>query len=308
MLGESGPSQAGWHQVETFLRCPKEYQFAHTRGISTPVAQEPDYFVVGRLVHAMRARWFSLRFRVDDEALQLIDKACDEEIENGKLPASLKAIQQAKVYFLEYRTHWAKRPKPSPVAAEYLLGPAPLAPDDPFFLFRTARLDDVSRYPEAGDALCIGESKTTSTSVNDCVNQYTLHGQPLLQAHLWKMAPQGEKTFGPIKGVMLDVIVKGYGKPSQFARVFIPVTDHALEWFIKNMRAQLRAAASVDWNSDVPRNIGMCTRLVGRARVACPYRDLCSHGRSASIKYVLRDGSSLLTWKQDNEHKVAPWI
>src|SRR6185369_15921944 len=113
------------------------------RGIHKPLNQTPDAFGIGSLHHAGRARWFSLRFATDDSAWASIRQAVDEEAERQKLPVSVKARQQALAYLDEYVNHWSKRPRPSPIATEYKVGPAPLQPDDPFFLWRTARLDDV---------------------------------------------------------------------------------------------------------------------------------------------------------------------
>jgi hypothetical protein len=308
IAGESGASEAGWSSIESALRCLKEFQLREVRGVHKPLQKNPDYFSVGSLLHAMRAKWFALKFKTDAKSWQLMLDACQEEIERQKLPVALKAELAARLYFEQYVEYWAPRPRPTPIAVEYKLGPAPLKPDDPFFFYRTARLDDVSKYPEAGGALCLGEVKTTSASVNDVINQYTLHGQTMLQLVLWRSAMQGEKKFGKAAGIMLDVIGKGYGgKKCSFARQFIPVTERALTWFTQNMRAYLRAIAAIDWNADAPRNVSACTRLIGRARVACEFRQICIHGRSATQDYVLRDGKSLLTWKPDGERQVPPW-
>jgi hypothetical protein len=303
-----GATSAGWHSIESFLRCPKEYQFRQIRGLRVPSSQTPDYFAVGQLFHIMKAAWYESSFKQDDATLDAIRRLVAVEAAKAPLPITLEAERAALHYFEEYVEHWGPRTKPQVVAAEYDLGPAPLMKDDPPMLWRTARIDDVSRYAEAGGKLAIGEAKTTSTSINDTVQQYTLHGQPLLQALLWKNSKQGEATHGPIAGVVLDVVQKGYGgKRSQFARVFIETPERALKWFAVNLRAQLRAATLVDWNAEAPRHIHSCTRLVGRARVACEFRDLCMRGRSASVKYVMKDGSSLLNFKPDDERKVMPW-
>lgn len=304
-----GATSAGWHHIEAAFRCLKEFQYAKVRGISSPQHETPDAFAIGQLLHVGKGRWFSKRFKSDEQTLESIRDEMLEYATRSKLPMSTKAQREALRYFTEYVEHWRVRARPDVLAAEYDLGPAPLQKGDGPGLHRTARLDDVSRYPEAGGALCIGESKTTSTSVPDCVNQYTLHGQPLLQAALWRLAPQGEAMHGPVAGVMLDVIVKGYGgKRSTFARMMLPITERAVTWYIKNMRATLTAVGNIDWNTDVPRNISACTRMVGRARIACPFRDLCLHGRSATARFVMGEkAESLLTWKPTDERRVPPW-
>ena len=305
--GEAGPTEAGWHAIESFLRCPKAWQYENIRGIRIPEQFEQPAFTVGRMMHAGKAKWIANKFKTDEKTVQKVHAAVEGEMELGSLPSKPEALAYGRKYMTEYMAHWGIRPLPKPVATEYKLGPAAFAPDSPFFLYRTARLDDVSHYPEAGGALCIGETKTTSDSIKSCVDQYTLHGQPLLQKLLWKYAPQGEAMHGPVAGVMLDVIKKGYGTDrSQFARVFLPITDRAVEWYQRSFAAQLRAASMVDWNADAPRNINGCTYMAGRARVACKYRDLCLHGRTASVKYTFADGTSLMQWKKPGR-EVPPW-
>ncbi len=305
-LGEGGPSAAGWSAIETFLRCPKEFQLKHIRLIRKPEHQTPNALAVGSDFHAARSVWFAARFATDAASMARCHEAMVVAEASQQLPVSLEARRSAISLFDAYVAHYSKRPRPDPVAAEYLLGPAPLKKDDPFFLFRTAKLDDVSRYPEANMKLCIGEAKTTSVGVQDAVKQYTLHGQPLLQYLLWRMAEQGEKKHGPVAGTILDVIKKPYGREKAvFGREFIPFTEFSLGWFAESMRGYLRAAAAVEWETPTPRNPSACTRLLGRMRGECPYVMICKYGGSSSASYVMgAEGKSL---KSDHGHKVQAW-
>lgn len=305
----SGPSSAGWHKIQSFLECPKKYQYEQVRGIHQPTTQTPDHFTIGILFHLCRAHWFACHFRTDEETLAEIRNLAQDYAATQELPMTQKAIREALAYFEEYVRHWSPRPKPNPIAAEYLVGPSNLISGDPNTA-RTGRLDDVSHYMEAGGKLCIGEAKTCSGSIKDAVEEYLLHGQPTLISLLWKLAPQGEAKHGPIAGVVLDILQKGYGKPSNFSRVFLPTSERTLNWFQKNMSATLRAASLVDWNADVPRNITSCTRMYGRARIACPYRDLCRLGKPAALKYVLGTGPNakqLTQWKPEEGKETPPW-
>lgn len=307
LLGKGGASAKGWHKIASFLRCPKMYQLEQVRKLTVPAAQVPDHFAVGSLFHAGRARWFASRFKRDEKTWQKIADAVREAVEEYELPVSHQAEERALKLLHAYVDHYSMRPLPDPVAAEYLVGPAPVVAADSGHL-RTARLDDVSRYPEAGGKLCIGESKTTSGSANECVNEYLLHGQPMLQLLLWRNCPNGEAKHGKAAGIMLDITCKpqgGKGRP-KFARYFIDVPDSTLDWYGESLRDYLEVAEGIDWDSEVPRNITSCTYMAGRARVACPFRDLCRHGRSAAGQFVLPGGKSLLdpkNWKG----KVAPW-
>lgn len=304
-----GRSTAGWHSIEALLRCPKEYQLREIRQIREPAAATPDHFAVGTGFHAGRARWFTLHFATNAKAMKSIEEAVVAEFEMAKLPVGKRALGATMDLLNQYIEHWSGRPRPTPKAAEYLIGPAPLKDGDPFMLHRTARIDDASEYPESGGKLCIGEAKTTSVSIADTVNQYQLHGQPLLQLVLWKMAPQGEAKLGPAAGIMLDIVKKPYsGEKAQFGRVFVPVSPFALNWYVENMRHYLRQAAQIDWDTEVPRNITACTRTIGRMRAPCEFRDLCAHGRAASLKYVMgKEAKSLLDYKPTGGRGKMPW-
>lgn len=308
LVGPSGASEAGIHSVLDGIGCPKEYQFRYLRGIREPRSQTPDHFAIGSQLHAGKARWFAKHFAMDAATWVSIQEAMRQEMEAEELPVSAKALQMGERYMREYMAHWATRPKPTPIACEYKLGPTPLEPGDSFFTWRTARLDDVSKYPEALGKLCLGETKTTSDSMNGIINKYTLHPQILLQMVLWKMDPNGEAKYGPILGVMLDIIKKGYGDDkSSFARHFIPVPAHALTWFPRALKAHLRLLAAIDWDTDVIRNPTRCTRQEGRMLVACEFRDLCLAGRNAANKYVFGKGNSLLSHKPSPGKEKMPW-
>ena len=290
------------------IGCPKEYQFRHVRKVHKPQAQTPDHFAIGIFMHVGKARWFAKNFQRDSATWLSIQDAMNAAAFEQRLPVSLKARQFSEKLMREYMDHWSMRPKPKPIAAEYKLGPTPLEPGDPFGLWRTAVLDDVSHYPEVLNKLCLGETKTTSGSFNELIEQYTLHPQILLQMLLWQNDPNGAAKYGPIAGVMLDMIKKGYGEEkSGFGRHFIPVPAHALSWFARTLKAYLRALVQIDWDADAPRNPVRCTRMEGRARIACEYRELCLQGRSASLLYVMNEGASLLSWKPEPGKLVAPW-
>jgi len=310
LQSESGGTPLGWHKLESFLRCPKEYQLSVIRKLVTPVNQTPDALGTGTLFHAGRAAWFVAGFGSDAATWELVQSAVYTEAERQKLPISDGSVKLSLATLQEYIKHWRLRQNPKPLAIEYMIGPAPLAANDPLYPFRTARLDDVGYYPEAGGKLAIEEAKTT-TNVADCINQYELHGQPLMQMALWKLAPQGEAMHGPIAGVVLDAAEKAYkSRKPHFARQFIPVPQHALEWYIDEIRGYLVAANALDWNAKAPRNINACTRLVGAGkRVPCPFRDLCKHGRGAAGQFVFEDtGKGVVTWRPEPGKETPPWI
>ena len=308
-VGKGGVTEAGWHSIADFMRCPKAYQLGVIRGIHVPVAQVPAHFARGLFFHAMRARWFGLEFASDKKAWTKIRDAAAEEAEKNKYPMAISDERYALQLMSLYMEHWLKRPLPKPVAAEYKIGPAPLAQGDSFNMFRTAGLDDVSHYPEAGGALCIGESKTTSADIGAVVKEYELHGQPMLQQALFRMCENGEKKFGPVKGTVLDVVVKPDEKMkgAKFARIFVEIRPEALDWYVQSMRLWISSMNKVDWDAETPRNPHGCTYMAGRMRVDCAFKDLCRFGRSAAARYVMRDGGSLTKWRPSLGKTRFPW-
>lgn len=293
ILGEGGPSEFGYHQIASYLSCPKKFQMEKVRHIEKAGAvKTPIHFAVGSLFHAMRANWFANRFDLSDETWNRMKRAAQKAAEEYELPVDIEAERLALRYMQEYMDHYSVQPLPDPVAAEYLLGPTCLEEGD-LRTQRTARLDDVSRYNEAGGRLCIGESKTTGTDIGTTINEYVLHGQPMLQALLWELAPQGAALYGPAEGVMLDIVAKGRGgERCKFQRVFVPLTRRSLDWYRANLVRALRAAANVTYESNEERRITSCTEMRGGARVACQFRELCVHGEEAASEYMV-DGQFL---------------
>lgn len=307
LIGGGGATSLGYHSLSSFLECPKKYQFNQVRKIYEPGVRVPDHFAMGLIFHAGRARWFAHKFDMSLDTWNHIQRDVQKEVESQKLPLNPDVETKTLALMTKYMQHYTLRPKPSPLAAELYIPPTRVFPSLPG-TERTARLDDVSRYPEAGDALCIGEAKTTASSVDDTVNQYELHGQPMLQALLWKLWSGGEKKHGPIAGVMLDVIKKPDGQDeAKFERVLIPINDSALEWYAESMAAYILEAKKVEWDSKVRHNTANCTMMYGRARIPCPYRDLCRHGGSASTKYVMEGGKSLKSHEPEPGKEAMPW-
>lgn len=307
LWNEGGASGLGYSEIEAYLRCPKEYQYGAVRKLVKPMTVIPDYFASGAFVHAGRARWFASQFSTSDETWLQIQADMTKVREEFSLPCNESAYSDALRWVQEYVEHYGVREKPKIVAVEHMLGPVELAEGYPA-TNRTARLDDFGFYPESGSALAIGECKTTAGGIQDVANQYTMHGQPALQNLLWKLAPQGEAMYGASAGMVLDVIKKGYaGKRCEFARLFVPVPARLMEITQREFSNALASKAHIGWNSQPERRLTSCTRLIGKARVACPFRDICLHGRAGAIGFVTEDGQPVSSWKPDEQHAANPW-
>lgn len=309
LIGDSGPTQYGYHHIESMVRCPKEHQLRQVRQIRMPQRETPSHFAIGIIMHAGRKLWFARGFRTDDAMWQEIKTEAEKECEAQKLPVTATSMQLGLRYVTEYIEHWSAFPKPKVKAVEHLVGPVPVTEGAPDAI-RTARLDDVAAYAEAGWANCIGEAKTTSASCNEVVRTYELHGQPLLQHVLYRMdAANGAAKLGTAPGTMLDIISKGYGKEkSKFMRAFVPVTQFAIDWFVRDMAATVRESNKMTWNTEARRVTTSCVRAVSGRVGGCEFKQLCLHGANATGRYVMGpNGDSLKSWKPSPERAVAPW-
>lgn len=290
-VGQSGGTQYGWHSVESYLRCQKEYVYQHVHKVKKlQIGGPPEALAVGTLMHAGRAAF-----------LLHTDTLAAMEVERARLGDECSEAAWAKSCSLieHYKNYYTHMPAPRTVATEYFLEGKLVDVFNNAYP-RTARLDDVSEYPGVG--LCIGEFKTTSGSIAGSVEQYTHHGQPLLQMLLWELDPNGQEKYGPIKGVMLDIMTKPYrkGETPKFARQLLPHNSWAIGRLYTSMLRWLIAKERTDVAPRMAmRNYTACTRMIGEARLSCPYRELCAHGPAAVGGYTV-DGVILRASPQFN--------
>lgn len=285
---KEGPSLAGFHKIVDFLRCPREYQFRHIQNIKPKDKEEKGALAVGVLCHVGRAHWFGTQFKASAEDCIV---AIKEHVQKYNSKSNIDAEREACRIIQAYHDYWKTKPLPLCRAVEYEVGPCPMQPGDPFFLYRTARFDDLSIYPDALNKLCIGDLKTTSDSIASCVNEYRQNGQFILYNILYKMAQEGQKLFGPVAGIMVDIATKD--AVPKFHRELIVVTPFQEHWFTASMQGWLRAAAQVTPTSPVPRNVTQCSRAVSRkGSYMCDYHQLCHFGPSAVGQYVDIDGNT----------------
>lgn len=283
---KDGPSIAGFHKIVDFMRCPQEYKFRHVLQIKPKNQEDKVAFAVGTLTHVGRATWFGSQFKCSIDAV--LESITDNVAKSGN-PIKIKAEREAKRLISAYVEHWRSKPLPLCRAVEYDIGPAPMRPSDPFFLYRTARFDDLSIYPDALNKLCIGDLKTTSDSISACVNEYRQHGQFILYSILYKMAKEGQQVFGPSHGIMLDICTKD--AVPKFHRELIIVTPFQEQWYVASMSGWLRAAAQVTAETPTPRNVTQCSRAASRkGSYLCDFHQLCHYGGSHNNQYLTHDG------------------
>lgn len=291
---KEGPSIAGWHKIVDLQRCEQEYKNKHVLRIKHKDSEDKMALAVGILAHVGRAQWFSTQCTgsIDDALAEISTTAMA-----SNSPTKVAAIRESQRIIAAYIEHWRIRPLPVVKAVEYDVGPAPMKPNDPFFLYRTMRADDVCVYQDALNQLCIGDLKTTSDSISGTVNEYKQNGQFILGSLLWKMAEQGEGLLGPIAGYMIDVATKD--KDCKFHRELIIITEFQRQWFYASMVHWLRRAAQIDEKTPTLRNTTACAKSISRkASFLCEFHNLCHFGSDHAGQFVDSEGKSFDDRKQ----------
>ena len=286
-----GPSIAGFHKIVGLQRCETEYRLHDIVGLSDKHPKDNTAMAVGTICHAGRAAWFATQCT---ESVDFVVNAIQDYVKSSNDPVKVTAEREAIRLMTAYVKHWRLQPKPNVLDDEYPLGPAPLKENDPFFLYRTARLDDVSIYPDSLGQAVVGDLKTTSDSISGCMNEYRQHGQFITYAILWKMAKEGQAKFGPSPGVMIDIMTKDDNP--KFHRELIVVTEFQQRWWYANMSHLLRRAAQITESTPTMRDTTQCARSISRkGSYLCQFHKLCQYGVSAAGQYILPNGDSLDT-------------
>jgi hypothetical protein len=299
---EFSRTEKGWSQIESGAsRCWKEYQFQEVRGIIQAGAELAMHFAVGLLLHTARAQWLNDGYKGDlwKAAMRGYFDAYGEKNPRQPMPTRAKLISEKT--FEGYIKHWKMLPKPEVLAVEYELKPRALIPGAPEWTWRGARLDSIERWR---GHIYVGEMKSTSESANAVTDFYALHGQPLLYMALW--SAQEVKRFGPLKGVLYDVVKKATDMDSSRCYPRVPLNietvSHALTWFRKDFTTWVQQSSLIDWNA-APERRPHCMRPYG----PCAYRDICLRGRDGALGFEFKDGTPVLKWKPSPGKEVPPW-
>ncbi len=296
-----GATALGWHQIQPFTICPKEFQFARVRGIKMRGNYLKEPLSYGLALHVCRAQWF-----YDEKKGDLWKKALEKYVAEYEAHEHIALAPGTESFALsvfgEYVKYWSVRPQTISLAAEYEIKPRALVKDAPQWAWRGARLDSVEKWRNLA---WIGELKSTSNSPSKVHDLYILNGQTMLQAALW--GPEETEKFGPLGGILLDIIVKPSGKKPARAVDRIPLRlaqmEHALTWFRRDFTTWVMQSSLIRWNDTVERR-PVCMRPHG----PCDFRDLCLKGHRGSIGYTLKDGTPLSKWKPSEGKEVPPWI
>lgn len=291
----SGASSKGWHEISPLIMCPKEYQYARVRQVQIRSPFLSEALSIGLLLHAARAQWLADGYKGDLWRKAIVVHAKQPE---GSKPLHPVAIGAATSYFKGYVDYWMVRPRSEVLAVEYELQPRGWE-NAPEWLKRTARLDSIERWR---GKTYIGECKSSSSSASRVAETYSLHGQTQLQVALY--GPDEVRKFGPLEGVLLDVIIKKKGEGSGAERIPLPLSGmkHATQWFKKDFERWAMQAATIKWNDDVEHR-PTCQRSYG----PCDFRELCLRGKDGCLGFETADRVPLSKWEPSPGKTTPPW-
>lgn len=288
----------GWHHLEPFTICPKEFQLKRVRGIRLRGVFMPEPLAIGLIVHAGHAQWLHDGYQGELWRGQMVKYLADLERRNRITSVCLPLATRCMEGYVK---HWSVRPRPQVLAVEHELGPKPLIKGAPEWTWRSARLDSIVSWRKQ---TWIKELKTTSSTAGRVRNLYMLHGQPLLQVALW--GEEETARFGPLAGVLLDSILKPSGRREARGTDLQPLPiaqmQVALKWFRNDFTLWVMQSSAIVWNSQVERR-PVCVR----AQSACDFRAMCLRGRAGSNSYVFEDGSPVSAWAPSPGKEVPPW-
>lgn len=257
-----GPSPLGWHSISGYMACPESARLRALGVRRKRTAWEPqnelDALGYGNLIHAALAIRSIHGHAACMDWLEQMGRELTE-------PDYLKASFMLRVYDDTY-----------PEASERLtvLGvETTIHTDVGGGVLRTVRYDAIAKvgsteeYPWEVYSL---ERKTDSRGGFHAMQAYTPQGAT--QVALWNANPYLVKAYGPMRGVIFDVLVKTQVPRCERIPVEIPKVQQklALEYLRQSETIRFPAAPDGSW----PKFIHTCW---GRYR-PCEYVPLCWEG------------------------------
>jgi len=281
MLDSSG-SSAGYHAVSSYLACPEKSRLRASglRRKQRNTDLDPDVMVelnpmgYGTLIHTLLGARIAYGHAASERMLARRE-VVELVLPDGQIvrPLALLEPDRAKA-LLALRTYDASHPLDQDpwtyigVESEVIANVA--LPSQPP-MYRTVRYDGVVQQqdPVRGKVVLSLEHKTAARGGN--MKEYT--GQAMVQVTLWNQCPKLVEMFGPMVGVIFDVIVKSV----------IPKCERLPPRYVTKLQQQraleyLRLPETIKYpiNADgtYPRMLQTCFDRYG----ACDYVDLCLEG------------------------------
>jgi len=281
-LLDSSGSSAGYHAVSSYLACPEKSRLRASglRRKQRNIDLDPNVMVelnpmgYGTLIHCL----LGTRIVYGHDAAEALlgrREAAPYQTFDGQWskPLGLLEPDRAKA-LLALRTYDATHPLngdpfryigvESEVKADVALPGQPT-------MIRTVRYDGVVQQddPVRGKVVLSLEHKTAARGGN--MKEYT--GQAMVQVTLWNQCPALVEKYGPMVGVIFDVIVKSImPKCERLPPRY--VTKAQQQRALEYLRLPETVKYPINADGSYPRMLHTCFDRYG----ACDYVDLCLEG------------------------------
>tara|TARA_R100001594_G_scaffold42369_1_gene74424 strand:- start:7842 stop:8708 length:867 start_codon:yes stop_codon:yes gene_type:complete len=276
----TGPSQAGWHRIESVLRCPRLYALTHIADAKPRVISGP--LVRGSLVHEGLAYHYLRQKCVqqDDNENLWLDPLSSiqckaEEQPEGERDVWMGEVKRIQKLVAAYITHWGNDSDWKVLDVERELKAKLLDPDTGEKHLYTQRADLIVEWE---NKVWIVDHKTTYAIIPKTMRRYTLSGQMLGYAAFGRALYKDK--FGGVLLNMIRVPAKETDKNYDFKRVPVEPAPAAHKSFkttilegerrIKHYKE--RYAMPDDWPGVYSEQT--CWTAYG----PCPMQDICRWG------------------------------
>ncbi len=213
-----GASTDGWSKMSDFQRCPYRYWYFHERDKSSDVVEigpKPVSLELGALFHAMLAGHYIGSCAAGKyaesypTALELINRIVN-------LGGDAAICAEAERLYIAYFNHYG-----NPVNEGF----KPLAIELPAGVegVHTCRFDMLA---EINGQTWIVEHKTASRETRDVLESWWLDGEIIGEVYGYKLSGL-EKVYGPLAGVLVNVVIKT--NVPKFRRMEVVIPDNLLE-------------------------------------------------------------------------------
>lgn len=253
-----GASTDGWSKLADFQRCPYRYWAKHLLEVGsqlTQVGEAPAALEIGSLFHAMLACHYIGSIPAGGPeyptALEFINRMLT-------LGANATIVAEAERLYMAYFDHYGNPSNEgiSPLAIELGAGIPGI---------HTCRYDMLATIH---GGTWIVEHKTASRETRDVLESWWLDGEIIGEVYGYKLSGL-EKVYGPLVGVLVNVVIKT--KEPKFRRIEVVIPDSLLARYAADAdywHAQRDAAIDA---ASFPRKLQGC---IGRYDT-CQFWDHC---------------------------------
>lgn len=281
-----GPSVRGWSKISSYMICKRMYFLESIRKLRSK--KSSPALDIGTLCHACMAAHYYTGGQKTWEPLAVVEETQPE------LAAEVRRLLNA--YFSRYADSeaatWDVRAVEFEVIGSISHNGATAPVSCRFDLLIRKKTEDQPSlaWGPSPEGVWIVDHKFLARLTRDIVEGYSMDGQFLLMAYLWRQ--QGlTNFFGPLNGFIINIVTKTQ-KP-ECKRLDIAIDDQDVERFANTIapvtteidfRVQTYGPNEEAW----PMNFAVCKSPRGYG--ICKYHDLCaSHGKNTDM------------------YEVAPW-